>query len=48
MIKTEGKVYATIEDYSIIKGVTIQTVYNWIKNKDVKTRKLMNKTLVQL
>ena len=48
MIKTEGKVYTEIEDYAKIKGVTIQTVYNWIKNGTVKTRKILKTTYVQL
>jgi hypothetical protein len=48
MIKIGDKQYNTPQEYSELKGVTVQTVYNWIKNKEVKTRKLMDKTLVEL
>ena len=48
MIKIGNKKYLEIKDYAKIKGVTIQTVYNWIKDKTVNERKLMGKTLIEL
>lgn len=48
MIKIGNKKYLEIKDYAKSKGVTIQTVYNWIKDKTVKERKLMGKTLIEL
>ena len=48
MIKIGDKKYLEIKDYAKVKGVTIQTVYNWIKDKAVNERKLMGKTLIEL
>jgi hypothetical protein len=48
MIKINGKSFAEPKDYAKIKGKTIQTIYNWIKEGEVKTRKLMGKTLIEL
>jgi acyl dehydratase len=48
MIKIGNKKYLEIKDYAKAKGVTIQTVYNWIKDKAVNERKLMGKTLIEL
>ncbi len=48
MITIGNKKYMTIKDYAKSKEKTIQTVYNWIKDGTVKTRELMNKTLIEL
>lgn len=48
MIKIGDKNYLEIEDYALHKSKTVQTIYNWIKDGTVKTRKLMGKTVVQL
>ena len=48
MIKIGNKIYATPTEYASNKGVTVQTVYNWIKQKEIKTRKLMDKTLIEV
>jgi hypothetical protein len=48
MIKIGNKNYLEIKDYAKSKGVTIQTIYNWIKEKKVKERRLMGKILIEL
>ena len=48
MIKIDNKYYLSIEDYAKQKGKTIQTIYNWIKKKEVKTRYIMGKCFIQL
>lgn len=40
--------YVSLSYYAELKGVTLQTVYNWINDNKVKTTKLMGKTLVRL
>jgi hypothetical protein len=48
MIKTDNKHYLNIEDYAKEKGKTIQTIYNWVKDKKVKTRYILGKLYIQL
>lgn len=48
MIKIGDKQYLEITDYAKDKGKSVQTIYNWIKDGIVKSRKLMGKTLIQL
>lgn len=48
MITIGDEKWMTIKEYAKEKIVTPQTVYNWIRDKKVVTRKLMNKTLVKL
>ena len=48
MIKIGEKKYETIKEYAKSNGKSIQTVYNWIKNKDVKTKVLLNQTLIEV
>lgn len=48
MIKIGEEKYLTPKEYAAQRGVTIQTVYNWIKWDQVKTKKLMDKTLIKL
>jgi len=36
----------TIAEYAATKGVSVQTIYNWIEKKDLKTRKVGKITLV--
>ena len=37
-----------IAEYAKAKGVTIQTVYNWIKEKRITVKKLFNKQLIEV
>ena len=48
MIKIDNIQYLTIPEYAKEKGVTIQSVYNWISDKKVETRKVMNMTVIKL
>ena len=48
MIKINGARHMTVHEYAKEKGVTIQTVYNWIKTKEVETKRCMNMTLIKL
>ena len=48
MIKIGDTKYETIKEHAKSKGKSIQTVYNWIKNKDVKTKVLLNQTLIEI
>lgn len=48
MIKIGEKKYNTIKEYAKSKGITIQTVYNWIKEDRVKTKTLLNQTLIEI
>lgn len=48
MIKIDNIQYLTIAEYAKEKSVTPQTVYNWISDKKVETRKVMNMTVIKL
>jgi hypothetical protein len=48
MITIDNVKYVSVSSYAKLKGVTIQTVYNWIKDKKVETRQLLNSTLIKL
>lgn len=48
MIKIGENKYMEVKEYAADKGVTQQTVYNWIKDKKVTTKILMGKTLIKL
>ena len=48
MITIDNTQYATIQEYADKFGITIQTVYNRIKDKRLETKKLMGNTLVKL
>ena len=47
MVTIGNEKYRTIHELAQYKGVTIQTVYNWIADKKVETRKFLNMTLVK-
>ena len=47
MIKIKDKIYYTPQEYADRHMVTIQTVYNWIKDKRLEVKKLMDKTFVR-
>ena len=47
MIRVNNEQYLTLQEYAKRENVTIQTVYNWIKNKKVETKKIMNMTLIK-
>lgn len=38
----------TIPEYAKYQGVTIQTVYNWIKDGKVKTKIILGKKVILL
>ena len=42
------KQYLSIAEYANKNNVTIQTVYNWIKEKKVTVKKLMDKQLIEV
>lgn len=46
-MKQENK-YMTVKDYADKFGITVQTVYNKIKNKELETKKVLSTTLVKL
>lgn len=48
MITINNTQYATIQEYADKFGITIQTVYNRIKDKKLETKKFMGNTLVKL
>lgn len=48
MIKIDETYYLDITEYARQKGKTIQTIYNWIKEKKVKTRYILGKLHIQL
>lgn len=48
MVKINGEQYLTLHEYAKEKGVTIQTVYNHLKSKQLETKKIMNVTLIKL
>jgi hypothetical protein len=48
MIKINDIPYLTIEDYAKEKQKSIQTIYNWIKDKKVESRKFMGQQLIKL
>ena len=47
-IKVGTSTYLTIEGYAKEKGKTIQTIYNWIKENKVETRKMLGQLFVKL
>ena len=48
MITIDNIQYLTIQEYADKFGITIQTVYNRIRDKKLETKKLMGLTLVRL
>jgi DNA invertase Pin-like site-specific DNA recombinase len=48
MITIDNVQYLTIQEYADKFGITIQTVYNRIRDKKLETKKLMGLTLVRL
>jgi hypothetical protein len=48
MVKINGDEYLTVHEYAKHQQITVQTVYNWIKDKKVDTKKVMNMTLIKL
>lgn len=47
-ITIENKTYLSIPDYANYKGVSLATVYNWIKENKVITKKMLRTTFVQV
>ena len=48
MIKINKQLYRTIEEQAIQDQITEAQVYNRIKVHKYKTRKLMNKTIIEV
>jgi len=48
MIKINKQLYRTIEEQAIQDQITEAQVYNRIKANKYKTRKLMNKTIIEV
>lgn len=48
MIKIENKSYMDIKEFALHRRVTVQTVYNWIKHKEVKTKLIFGRKLIEL
>lgn len=40
--------YLTVKSYAKYKGVTIQTVYNWIRDNKLETKKVLSALFVRL
>jgi predicted DNA-binding transcriptional regulator AlpA len=40
--------YMTAKEYAEKNGISLKTVYNKIKRKELKTRKVLSTTLIQL
>ena len=47
-VNISGNIYLSIPDYAEYCDVTVATVYNWIKDGKVETRKLLNTTFIKL
>jgi len=47
-IVIQGTTYMTVNSYAKYKGVTIQTVYNWIKSNKVDTKKMLSAVFVRV
>lgn len=45
---TKQPTYMTVKDYADKFGMTVQTVYNKIKNKELETKKILHTTLVKV
>ena len=48
MVTINNQQYLTVHEFAKEKNITIQTVYNWIKDKKVEVKKMMNMTLIKL
>ncbi|RTL01713.1 MAG: DNA-binding protein [Proteobacteria bacterium] len=47
-MEQKKETYLTVKDYAQKYGITVQTVYNKIKNKELKTKKVLHTTLVKV
>lgn len=47
-MEKEKTKYMTVKDYADKFGMTVQTVYNKIKNKELETKKVLHTTLVKV
>jgi predicted site-specific integrase-resolvase len=48
MITIKGVKYMELKEYAKYKGVVLKTVYEWIKEKKVKTRVVFNTKVIRL
>ena len=47
-METKKETYMTVKEYAAKYGMTVQTVYNKIKNKELKTKTVLSTTLVKV
>lgn len=47
-METKKETYMTVKEYAAKYGITVQTVYNKIKNKELKTKIVLSTTLVKV
>ena len=47
-METKKETYMTVKEYAVKYGITVQTVYNKIKNKELKTKSVLSTTLVKV
>jgi hypothetical protein len=48
MVTINNEKYMTLHEYAKDRSVTVQTVYNWIKEKKVETKRMFNMTLIKV
>ena len=42
------KTYKTVKDYAAYVGKTEKTIYNWIADKKLKTKKVLGQLLIEM
>ena len=47
-METKKETYMTVKEYATKFGITVQTVYNKINNKELQTKKILSTTLVKV
>ena len=43
-----GVKYLSIDEYALAKGVTVKTVYQWIRESKVEVKEVMKTKLIKL
>lgn len=47
-MENKKEIYMTVKEYAAKYGITVQTVYNKIKNKELETKIVLSTTLVKV
>ena len=47
-LTTQEGTFYSVKEYAKYKDVSIQSVYKWIKNKKVETKKILSNTFVKV